>query len=161
MDPIADQIIAALRRIIHTMDVYSRFLATRYGLTVPQLTALRTLSARQEMSIGGLTRAVHLSQPTVTGILDRLEDRGLVARHRSPEDRRRVEVRLTPAGQEVLAQAPPLFQDGFATKLKGLEEWERSLILSALQRLVLMMEAGPGTRSGEGDGATAPEGSRK
>jgi DNA-binding MarR family transcriptional regulator len=140
---LAEMVVVALRRIIRAIDLRSRDLVTRYGLTGPQLTVLRELAAQDGISVGQLTREILLSQATVTGILDRLARRGLVRRRRSERDRRRVEVWLTDAGRQMLADAPPLLQEEFIRDFGKLEDWEQSQILSALQRVVSMMEAGP------------------
>jgi DNA-binding MarR family transcriptional regulator len=138
---VAGLVVTALRRIIRAIDLRSRHLVTHYGLTGPQLVVLRQLAASDGTPVGMLTRAVHLSQATVTGILDRLEKRGLVRRERSTGDRRRVLVWLTQAGEQLLATAPPLLQEEFRAAFDRLEDWEQTQILSSLQRVVSMMEA--------------------
>ncbi len=134
-------VVVALRRIVRAIDVRSRYLVTRYGVTGPQLMVLKELSSLGPVSVGELTRAVHLSQPTVTGILDRLERRGLIERRRSEQDKRRVHVGLTPRGDELLADSPPVLQEEFTRQFQQLEDWEQTQILSSLQRVVAMMEA--------------------
>jgi len=138
---VEEMVVVALRRIIRVIDLRSRYLVTQYGLTGPQLVLLKELSARDGDSVSKLTQAVHLSQATVTGILDRLEKRELVRRQRSDEDRRRVQIWLTDAGRELLAEAPTLLQEEFIDQLASLDDWEQTQILSSLQRVVSMMEA--------------------
>jgi DNA-binding MarR family transcriptional regulator len=140
---LAEMVLVALRRIIRATDLRSRELVTRYGLTGPQLSVLRELAPQDGISVGQLTREMLLSQATVTGILDRLARRGLIRRRRSEQDRRRVEVWLTDAGRQMLADAPPLLQEEFIRDFGRLEDWQQSQILSALQRVVSMMEARP------------------
>jgi DNA-binding MarR family transcriptional regulator len=136
-----NQIVAAIRRIMRAVDLHSRRLAEEHGFTGPQLATLQAAASLGESSTGILARAVHLSGPTVTGILDRLTKRGLVVRTRSGQDRRSVTVRLTSDGEEVLAAAPSLLQDRFRRELIGLEEWEQTTILATLQRIAAMMDA--------------------
>ncbi|NLX14639.1 MAG: MarR family transcriptional regulator [Phycisphaerales bacterium] len=136
-----DQILVALRRIIRAVDLHSRRLVEQSGLTGPQLLTLREAARLSRPSAGDLARAVRLSQATITGILDRLERRGLIERIRGDADRRSVFVVLTPRGQEILAKAPSLLQDRFCNELTRLAEWEQTLMLSILQRLASMMEA--------------------
>ena len=131
----------ALRRIIRAIDLHSRVLVTHYGLTGPQLVILRLLGDRQGVAVSELASEAPLSQATVTGILDRLERRGLVVRRRGEQDKRKVLVRLTDAGRDALAGAPPLLQEHFTARLAELKDWERTQILSSLQRVVAMMEA--------------------
>lgn len=138
---ITEMVLVALRRIIQAIDQRSRYLVTHYGVTGPQLTVLKELSVHSGVSVGELTRAIHLSQATVTGILDRLTKRDLVRRERSDQDKRRVHVWLTDGGKELLSDAPPLLHEEFTDGFSKLEEWEQSQILSVLQRVVSMMAA--------------------
>lgn len=135
------QIVAAIRRIIRAVDLHSRRLVDEHGLTGPQLAVLREAAALGRTSVSALARRVHLSQPTVTGIVDRLERRGLAERCRDSEDRRSVNVNVTVAGHKVLNRAPSLLQDRFRRELAKLREWERTLTLASLQRIAEMMEA--------------------
>ena len=136
-----NQIVAAIRRIMRAVDLHSRRLAEEHGLTGPQLATLQAAANLGESSTGTLARAVHLSGPTVTGILDRLTKRALVDRTRNGQDRRSVTVRLTSDGEDVLAAAPSLLQDRFRQELMRLEEWEQTTILATLQRIAAMMDA--------------------
>ena len=97
-------VLAAVRRIMHAADLRSRRLARETGLTAPQLAVLQAIADLGEVTTGRISADVSLSQATVTVILDRLMDRGLVERYRSPVDRRVVYSRLTKAGQQALHQ---------------------------------------------------------
>ncbi len=136
-----DDVLIALRRIMRAVDLHSRSLIQRYGLTGPQLVILREISRLGEVSGSELAKSVSLSLPTVTGILSRLEKRGLVSRRRSEIDKRRVMVRPTSDAFELLATAPPPLQESFAKQFENLEDWEKSQLLASLQRVVSMMEA--------------------
>ena len=142
-NPVAEGVVAALRRISRAMDVHSRSMMRQWGLTGPQLTILRELSRKGEMSTGQIATAVSLSQATVTGILDRLERRGLVDRRRSQQDKRKVMVKSTDACTRLLHTAPPMLQQSLASQLEQLADWEQTLILTGLQRLVVLMENRP------------------
>src|SRR5438477_4060914 len=96
---VEDQIVIALRRISQAIDVWSRRLWQDYGLTAPQLAVLREILGGQNVSPGTLAQVLHLSQPTVTGILGRLERRGLIRRERSTTDRRSVIIAATEQGK--------------------------------------------------------------
>ncbi len=133
--------LAALRRINRSLDVHSRYLAQHHGLTVPQLVVLSELSRLGNVSTGRLATAISLSQATVTGILDRLERKGLVRRRRDPQDRRRVLVRITAPGRRLLSSPPPLLQESFVGQFNQLQDWEQALVLSSLERVVAMMES--------------------
>ena len=131
----------ALRKIIQAIDINSKKLVKRVGLTGPQLVILQEISSLGEVTAGEIARAVSLSQATVTGVLDRMEKRGLLARQRCDHDKRRIMVRITESGKQVLKDAPPLMQEAFVERFSSLQEWEQSMILSSIQRLVSIMDA--------------------
>ncbi len=137
-----DQIVVAIRRIIRAIDVHSKQLVEQVGLTGPQLMTLKVAAELGTASVGALAKAVHLSGPTLTGILDRLVRRGLINRVTATRDRRSVVITVTEKGYETLASAPSLLQERFRQKLEGLAEWERTMLLAAIQRMAAMMEAG-------------------
>lgn len=136
-----DEILRSLRRITRAIDLYSRKLAARFGLTGPQLVCLRALEANGPSTPSELSRQVELSQATMTGILDRLEAAGLVLRARNQADRRRVSVTLTPAGQNLLENAPSALQESLRGQLSALPLEEQRQISVTLQRVVEMMGA--------------------
>ena len=141
MKSICDDVLISLRKIIRSIDLHSRFLVKQVGLTGPQLIILREISKSGEISIGKIACAISLSQATVTGILDRLEKRGLVFRQRSETDRRQIILKITDAGETLLEKAPPIMQESFLESFNRLQDWEQAMILSTLQRLVSMMDA--------------------
>ena len=138
---ITDQVLLAIRQITQAIDLHSRYLAKHHGLTGPQLVILKEIGKRGEMTVGDVARAISLSQSTVTGILARLEKRGMIVRRKSNADRRAGKVDLTESCRQFLAQAPPPLQDRFLVAFDSLESWEQLMILSALQRIVRLMNA--------------------
>ncbi|MFQ5431241.1 MAG: MarR family winged helix-turn-helix transcriptional regulator [Nitrospinota bacterium] len=138
---ICESVLVSLRKIIRAIDIHSKCLVQLYGITGPQLVVLKEIHRfNNEITLGVLAASASLSQATVTSIVDRLEKRGLVERVRSNADRRRVFVKLTDAGNSIIEKSPSLLQDRFVEKIMELKEWEQSLILSSLQRVVDMME---------------------
>jgi DNA-binding MarR family transcriptional regulator len=156
-----DRVIAALRRIIRAVDLHSRNLVERFSITGPQLIALQELARLGQVPIGVLARNVRVSHPTMTGILDRLEKRGLVRRARDTEDRRRTKVTPTAEGLSLLDSAPSPLQDHFRSEFSKLEEWEQTHMLATLQRIATMMDAeeldaAPVLTTGPAVGTTPP-----
>ncbi len=142
-----DQIVLALRRIARATDLRSRGLMQSHGLTGPQLTTLQTIARLQPVTAGAVARQIHLGQPTLTGVLNRLERQGLVQRSRGERDRRAVELRLTAEGERVLQAAPSVLEDKFQRRLAELKPWEQTQILATLQRLAAMMDDDAGNES--------------
>ena len=136
-----DRILRSLRRISRAVDLYSRKLAGSHQLTGPQLVVLRQLKREGPQAPGHLAKTVSLSQATITGIVDRLEARGLVARTRRTDDRRRVDVALTDLGVETVQNAPSPLQERLARRLGALPESEQRRLEDTLAQIVEMMEA--------------------
>lgn len=141
MKDISEQILVALRRVTRAVDQYSRQLAQNHGLTGPQAMIMKEIQREAGLTMGELARRVSLSQATVTDVAKRLEARGLLARSRDDSDRRRVTIRLTLAGKQLLEQPLPLLQESFVSRLGELHEWEQTQLLASLQRVAQMMDA--------------------
>jgi DNA-binding MarR family transcriptional regulator len=136
-----EDILRSLRRIIRAVDLYSRKLMTQTGLSGPQVICLRQLAIQGPMQTSHLAAAVNLSSATVCGILNRLEQRGLVNRERQLNDRRRVVVSLSEAGLDTVDNAPPALHDSFLFKLRALPTEQQLTIHQTLARIVRMMSA--------------------
>jgi len=79
-------------------------LAAQHGLTAQQLAALSLLAHSSPLSLGELGESMRTGASTLTGIVDRMEREGIVARERSAEDRRVWRVALTARGKALAAQ---------------------------------------------------------
>ncbi|WP_292043081.1 MULTISPECIES: MarR family winged helix-turn-helix transcriptional regulator [unclassified Brevundimonas] len=75
------------------------------GLTYPQYLVLLVLWETQPLSVGDLGRRLYLDSGTLTPLLKRMEQAGLVTRTRDPDDERRVLIDLTSAGKAMKARA--------------------------------------------------------
>jgi DNA-binding MarR family transcriptional regulator len=138
---ITDEVLIALRRVIRATDLHSKHLAKTTGLTTPQILLLQNIRDKGEVTIGELSNEVSLSQATVTTILDRLENRELIYRERSKQDKRKVHAYLTDLGANTLEKAPKALQDQFTRQFNDLHKWEQTMIISSLQRIAHMMDA--------------------
>ncbi len=96
----------ALRRIIRAQDIHSRRIDRSVGLTLPQLVVLQCVRDLGEVTSRAISREASLSPPTVVGILDKLEAKGMIERYRSESDRRIVHTILTERGRQALDDAP-------------------------------------------------------
>lgn len=134
-------VLSTLRQIMRAIDIRSRQLSKSVGLTGPQLIVLSNVAAADYIPIGRLAHQVSLSQATVTSIVDRLESRQLIRRHRTDPDRRKVLLEITPEGREILDRSPTVLQEEFVEAFEALEPWEQTQILSTLQRVSKMMNA--------------------
>jgi len=75
------------------------------GLTYPQYLAMLVLWEEEPLTVGALGERLHLDSGTLTPLLKRLEEAGLVERYRDADDERRVNISLTRAGRALRARA--------------------------------------------------------
>src|SRR5690554_1401857 len=136
------QVLVALRRLIRATDLHSKHLVRTAGLTASQVLLLQAIDDKGTATSSQLAKIISLSQATVTTILDHLESRGLISRQRSTHDKRKVFIGLTEQGQQVLADAPAPLQEHFIEQFRQLQTWEQTAIISSLQRVAQMMDAG-------------------
>ncbi|WP_051311669.1 MarR family winged helix-turn-helix transcriptional regulator [Zooshikella ganghwensis] len=138
-----DEVLVALRRVTRASHLQSRQLVKTTGLTLPQIILLQAIQAKGKVTIKQIAYEICLSQATVSTIIDRLEKKNLLIRKRFAQDRRKVHCHLTSNGLRILENTPTLLQKHFTQQFHMLEEWEKSLIISALQRMAKMMEKQP------------------
>lgn len=136
-----EKVLTSIRQVIRATDLHSRHVTRLAGLTSSQLILLRVVRGQKLSTIGELADTISLSQATLTSILDRLEAAGFVLRERSTQDKRKIQVRITELGCEVLKKAPEPLQDTFIRQFSALKDWERSMIQASLQRVAEMMNA--------------------
>lgn len=144
-DPIAQDILRSIRQLVRGISIHSKQLLREVGLTIPQVVCLRAIEKLTadgvEITMAEVSEAVHLSAPTVSRIIERLLAAGLVARERSPTDRRKVRISLTVSGRERVATLPTPLQETFLEGLYELSLDQRKALLASLRCLVALMNA--------------------
>jgi DNA-binding MarR family transcriptional regulator len=135
-------IVQGLRRIVKAIQTYSQDVRSAYGLTGPQLWALKTLRREGTMTVGRLAAALAVHQSSISILLDRLEKRGLVRRTRARPDRRVVQVELTSRGATMAADAPEAAQGRLLHALGSMSAEQLRRTRRVVDQLVAAMEAG-------------------
>ncbi len=89
------------------------------------------------------TLATHesVSQPAMTGLVQRLEAAGLVSREADPVDGRAALIAITPAGSSELARRRQGHEDAISARLGLLSSYDRALLAAATPALVHLMES--------------------
>lgn len=134
------EIMQSLRRIFKAVQLYSEAVLKEFGVTGPQLWVLRTIYAEGRLSMGELSQRMYLHMSTVSGVVDRLEEKGFVERARGSRDRRVVTINLTRAGRRLVLTSPEAAQGQLLHGLETLSLPEVSSIRSSLEKVVRMME---------------------
>ena len=114
-------------------------IAAAHELSIVQARLLGILRDRQP-TIKELARFLQLDKSSVTGLVDRAQERGLVARTASTLDRRSVQVTITAAGQELLDQAQAAFESEIASLVADLTPAQRTR-LSETASLIVAADA--------------------
>jgi MarR family transcriptional regulator, organic hydroperoxide resistance regulator len=135
------EIMQSLRRVFRAIQDYYRDVSGRFGITGPQLWALKTIWQADSLSQTELSEKMYLRPSTITGVVDRLEKKGYVFRDRNDVDRRVVKVRLTREGKTLVKKAPNPIQGKMIYGLRNLNKKELNSIHDSLQKLVALMEA--------------------
>ena len=140
-DVAISEIMQSLRRIFKAIQDYSHEVSEKFGITGPQLWALKTISQNESLSLSDLGKRMYLHPSTITGVIDRLEKKRYVTRIRDQVDRRVIYVQLTAEGKRLAKRAPNPAQGKMIYGLKNLKRRELNLIYDSVQKLVKIMEA--------------------
>jgi DNA-binding MarR family transcriptional regulator len=144
------EIVRSVNHLFRTVDTFSRYALKEFGITGPQIWALRTVRSAGEITAGELSERMYLHLSTLSGILDRLEQRNYLTRRRKKEDRRVVTIRLTAAGRSVLRRAPEPPRSKILRGVQRLPDRELREMYRSTRRLFLIMEAAQIDRSRAG-----------
>ncbi|MCZ7676538.1 MAG: MarR family transcriptional regulator [Roseovarius sp.] len=136
-----DVCLIALRRILRATDTYARELAQSAGLTAVQFRALQLIAETGHTTATGIAQRMLVSQATVTALVDKLVRKGLVMREKSHTDRRQTNIILTDLGRATIDNAPDPLQQQFVKRFEALEDWEQSMLVAALERVAMMLNA--------------------
>jgi DNA-binding MarR family transcriptional regulator len=109
-----------------------RALADR-SVSVSHLHLLVALRAHEPMRMGVLAHRLGISVANATGIVSRMEERGLVERSRDPRDQRAVNVQLAPGGRQVLETMDQRTRQFFADVLGELSLDELTQLRNAVR----------------------------
>jgi len=112
-----------------------------HGLTNAQWGPLFKIRKSHATTVAELARQMHMDAGAMTRLLDRLEAKGLCRRVRSTEDRRVVQIELTPEGERIADEVPAVLSEVMNGLLAGfsVQEWES--LKGYLRRMIANGEA--------------------
>jgi len=132
----AAEVVNGLRRLFRAIQEYSKAIFQRTGLSGPQVWALTLLQREAGLSLSELSERLFAHPSTVSGIVDRLVQRGAVSRIADEQDRRGVRLSLTPGGRRLLRKSPPPVQLGLSRALESLPKLQLRQLRRSLDRVV-------------------------
>ncbi len=136
-----DSSLVAMRRILRATEISGRELAQSAGLTAAQLRVLQVVGETGQTTAKEISTRMHISQATVTTLVDRLVSGDMVVREKSQTDRRQTNILITDRGRQTLDEAPDPLQQQYVQRFKALEDWEQAMLVAALERVATMLDA--------------------
>lgn len=156
---------ASIDRIVETaifLQTESRRLAkeqcARHGITATQLNVLKLLEEIGELSLSELSRRMASRNSTVTGIVDRMEAAGLVARERSAEDRRVWKIRSSERGKAIAREVEVAPWDLLRSALAALPEAELDRLIATLEKVAGHVQKAVAAADAEADAEVEGQG---
>jgi DNA-binding MarR family transcriptional regulator len=144
MDITEDNIYYLISRLLDDFDAIEkaytkRLLEDGYGVTAPQLEIMRAVGENPRISLGELATLTRLHITTVEGYANRLARKGLMVKQKDPADSRRVILRLTTTGQQLLKAVPLGCRTKLFEELRELPISEKEEMYEVLRKLLFMM----------------------
>jgi DNA-binding MarR family transcriptional regulator len=139
--PVLDQI----RRLVQSLRRAAQKAKRQVGLSSAQLFVLQKLSEARALSVNALAERTATDQSSVSVVIARLAEKGLVARRPDPKDRRRVRLSLTSRGRSLLHRSPAPPQNQLLEAIEALRPHERETLAALLGRIVARMGEVPAT----------------
>ncbi len=132
-------ILIKVRKIVRSINLESKKIEKEYGVSIPQALCLHFLrnSENYQAGQGEIRRFLNLNASTTSGIISRLESKGLVARLPKSGDKRVVTIALTSKGDSIVEQIPSLLHEKLHEKLDKLDE---SIVLNIHESLDLLID---------------------
>ncbi|NQT78050.1 MAG: MarR family transcriptional regulator [Bacteroidetes bacterium] len=136
------EILINIRKILRSLNLESKKIQKEQGVSIPQLMCLDYLGNLEDFRSTqvNIARYLNLNPSTMSGIVDRLESKGLVARLPNPKDKRTVFISLTSNGAKLLEASPQFLHKRLSKKLEKLPYPQIEQIKSSLIILVECLE---------------------
>lgn len=137
-------ILIKIRKIVRSVDIESKKIQKEYGVSIPQVLCLSFLhkSPNYQATQGEIREFLNLNSSTVSGIINRLEKKGMLARLPKSGDKRVVNIALTSTGDNLLATIPSLLHEQLSEKLQKLDVEELRKVEEGLETLVRILDLG-------------------
>lgn len=134
------EIIYSIRRLMQAGELYTKELNKIYNVSSAQLNCLLALYENGSLPPSQIGKQILVNSSTVTGIIDRLEQKGLVRRLRISQDRRVITIELTKNGKVLAENAPPPVQQKIIDGLNKLSEKQIDQTAAILINLTDMLD---------------------
>jgi DNA-binding MarR family transcriptional regulator len=124
----------AIRAVVRALRINTRAIELEIGISLAQLFVLQQVALRPATSLNDLAERTATHQSSVSVVVRRLVDRGLVTRKADAADKRRMQIALTAAGEKLLVGAPETIQVRLMASLERLAPAERKQLAQLLTK---------------------------
>ena len=124
----------AIRAVVRALRINTRAIELEIGISLAQLFVLQQVAQRPASSLNDLAERTATHQSSVSVVVRRLVDRGLVTRRADAADKRRVQIELTPAGEKLLVGAPETIQTRLVNALGTMSSADRKQLAQLLSK---------------------------
>ena len=135
-------IMISIRKIVRAINLESKRIEKDYGLSIPQLLTLKFLEEKTEYKspMKDLKEHLSLNASTVSGIVARLESKGLIARLPNPNDKRSTPIILTSSGNKLIKQTDESLHERVMRKSNSLTDEEYQQILVSFKTIIKIFD---------------------
>ena len=123
--------------LVHALDVRSKRMAQTIGVTGPQRLVIRLIGQKPSQTASEISQMLGKHPSTLTGVLARLESRGLIEREIDRDDRRRARFTLTAAGKAIDRERKGTVE---AATRRALSRMDPSVAIAMSDAIALMVE---------------------
>ena len=134
------EIVGSIRKLVRAVYLDSQKISRQFGLTGQQSQVLRLLLNGGSMSSADLSRLMYVTPSNMTGIIDRLERKGLVERIRKEGDRRVALINLTEAGKKLGKEIPDPIEKRLINELIDLDKDHVQFISMAMNQILDLID---------------------
>lgn len=137
------RILNNIRRLVRALRLFDREAKSKFGLSAAQMFVLHALDGEEEpLSLNELAERTATDQSSSSVVVQKLVEAGYVTRTQRKEDRRHIELRLTPKGRTLARRAPAPAQEKILASVEALSRADRTKLADLLDAFVDGMDAG-------------------
>lgn len=135
-------ILSDLRRIIRAVNLEGKRVEREYGVSIPQYLCLSYLNDRTDYiaSMKEIKEALQLNPSTTTGIVQRLERNGFVAKLPKSQDKRKSLIILTDRGAGIVRENPQILHDKIVERMDSLSVADFQKLKSSFDTIIDFLE---------------------
>lgn len=130
------RILDAIRQLVRALRLFDREAQSKHGISAAQMFVMHALEGEDGLSLNELAERTATDQSSASVVVQRLVDAGYVSRTQRKDDRRHVELRVTPKGKSVTRRAKPPAQQKILAAVAAMSPRDRKSFATLLEAFV-------------------------